>query len=135
MAATVQHKASSEGKFRSDAQLPDDAARDDSSTSDRDEQKREEEEPVVAVSSPVTGGAGVVGLPRNHTDADVPANSVEDETIAPADPSIGTGEKGNTTDVENGNGEAEEQEDEEANMVFPSGVPLALLTFGLCMAT
>jgi len=131
MANTARLKASSvEG---AEAHVPDEATRDDSSTLDHGE-KRVEEEEVVAVSSPVTGSAGVVGLSRNDPDAEAPTNHVGDEKVATVEHSIEADEKGDTRDVEASNGDAE-GEDEEANMVFPSGVPLALLTFGLCMAT
>jgi hypothetical protein len=132
LADTVRPKASSvEG---AEAHVPGEATRDDSSTSDHDEEKRVKEEEVVAVSSPVTGSAGVVGLSRNDPDAEAPTNHVEDEKVAPVEHSVETNEKGDTGNVEASNGDAE-GEDEEANMVFPSGAPLALLTFGLCMAT
>jgi hypothetical protein len=132
MAVTVKPKASSvEG---AEAHVPNEAARDDRSTSDHDVEKRDKEQEVVAVSSPVTGSAGVVGLSRDDTEAEAPANFVEDEKVTQVEQSVETTENGKTKEVEAGNGDAE-GEDEEANTVFPSGVPLALLTFGLCMAT
>lgn len=124
MSDTVGPASSVEG---AEAHVPYEAAQDDSSTSDHGEKKRDDEKEVVAVSSPVTGSAGVVGLPRNNTDAEAPAEHAEDEQ------SIETNEKGTTDSVEDSNGDAE-GEDEKTNMVFPSGSPLALLTFGLCMA-
>jgi len=132
MADTVGAKGTSVG--RAEAHVPDDAIQDDNSTSDHHEKKRDEEKEVVAVSSLVTGSAGVVGLSRNNAEAEAPANHVEDEKVAPVEQPIETNERGDKTDVKASNGDAE-GEDEEANMVFPSGAPLALLTFGLCMAT
>jgi hypothetical protein len=130
MSDTVRHPGSAVDS--SEAHVPDQTARDDSTTSDHDkEEKRGEEEDVEVVSSPVTGSAGVVELSRNHSEAEAPASNGEHEKVAPAEQS---NENGDTKDVEVSKGDAEE-EDEEANMVFPSGIPLALLTFGLCMAT
>ena len=135
MTDTVGSKASSvERTERAEAHVPDEAAQDDSSTSDHGEKKRDDEKEVVAVSSPVTGSAGVVGLSRNNTGAEASAEHVEDEKVEPVEQYVETNEKGDTKNIENSNVDAE-GEDEEANMVFPSGVPLALLTFGLCMAT
>jgi hypothetical protein len=124
MSDTVGPASSVEG---AEAHVPYEAARDASSTSDHGEKKRDEEKEVVAVPSPVTGSAGVVGLSRNDAEAETPAEHAEDEQ------SVETNEKGDTNNVESSNGDAE-GEDEKATMVFPSGVPLALLTFGLCMA-
>jgi hypothetical protein len=135
MSDTVRHPGSAVDS--SEAHVSDQTARDDSTTSDHDkeeEEERGEEEDVEAVSSPVTGSAGVVGLSRNHSEVEAPASNGEHEKVAPAEQSTETNENGDTKDVEVGKGDAEE-EDEEANMVFPSGIPLALLTFGLCMAT
>jgi hypothetical protein len=134
MSDTVRHPGSAVDS--SETHVPNQTARDDSSTSDHDEEegKRGEEEDVEAVSSPVTGSAGVVGLSRNHSEVEAPTNNGEDEKAAPVEQSTETNENGDTKNVEVSKGDAEE-EDEEANMVFPSGIPLALLTFGLCMAT
>ena len=132
MAHTVRHAESSVAG--SEAHVPDETARDDISTADHDEEKRDEEKEVEAVSSPVTGGAGVIALSRDHTDDAAPANNTEDDRVTPAVQSTETSEKADKNDVEASKGDTEE-EDEEANIVFPSGVPLALLTFGLCMAT
>jgi hypothetical protein len=124
MSDTFGPASSMEG---AEAHVPNEAAQDDSSTSDHGEKKRDEEKEVVAGSSPVTGSAGVVGLSRNNTEAEASAEHAEDEQ------SVETNEKGDTSNVEDSIGDAEGK-DEKANTVFPSGVPLALLTFGLCMA-
>ena len=92
MANTVRPKASSVGE--AEAHVPDEAAQDDGSTSDHDEEKREEEKEVVAVPSPVTGSAGVVGLSRNDPEAEAPANHVEDEIVTPVAQSVETKRKG-----------------------------------------
>jgi ABC-type phosphate transport system substrate-binding protein len=144
MADTLRHKASSvEG---AETHVPNAATRDDSSTSDHDEEKRDvedeqeddqeddQEEEVVVVSSPVTGSAGVVGLSRYEPAAEPSAKHAEDEKVAAAEESVKTNENEDTKDVKASNGDTEGG-DQQANIGFPSGVPLALLTFGLCMAT
>jgi hypothetical protein len=135
----------------SEAHVADETIRDNSTTSDHDQKKgnnedsgndeekrhgeeKHDEKEVEAVLSPVTGSAGLVGVSRNFTEVEAPANNGQDEKVAPVEQSMETDEKGDTKYVKDGKGDSEE-EDEEANMVFPSGIQLALLTFGLCIAT
>lgn len=139
MADTVRRPGSAVDS--SDAHVPDQTARDDSSTSDHDEEKRHVEKEVEATSSPVTGSAGVVGLSRHRAEVDVSVSNVEDEKVVAFERTIETNENRDTKDAHVNKDDAEvdkgdtEEEDDEANMVFPSGIPLAILTFGLCMAT
>jgi len=137
--AAVRTKASSVES--AEAHAPDQAARDDSSTTDHDEEKRDDEKEIIAGGSPVLGGAGVAGLPKEIVEgvaSESRENPVEDEKftgVQQSTESSATNENGDAKDMGASNGDSKGAEDGEADMVFPSGVPLALLTFGLCMAT
>lgn len=139
MADGVGAKASSvEG---AEAHVPNQAARDDSSTSDNGREKRNEGREFIAGAVPILGDTGVAGIskdnagPATSESREYPVESEKVTSVEESTKTSATNENGDTKDVEAGNGDSKDVEDEEANMVFPSGVPLALLTFGLCMAT
>jgi hypothetical protein len=123
------------------AHVPEQAVRHDSSTSDNDELKRDEENEIIGGGASGLGGAGVTGLPKENAETAAPDSKrdpVEDEKVTSVPQSSetsATNENGDAKDIEAVNGDSKDPEDEEANMVFPSGISLALLTFGLCMAT
>jgi hypothetical protein len=123
------------------------------STTDRDEEKEstiysdegEEEKDILPLEASVIGGGGIVLEPKHQADAaasDFHNHPVLDEKVTHVEPSTTAASEndanGVANDVEAGKdgvvGEGDE-DDDEANRVYPGGLQLALLTFGLCMAT
>jgi len=84
------------------------------------------------------------GEPRSNTDKEVVENGSASPGESPPSVAHITGQvdgsksaKGQATDEKAENNtvthtEAKEEEEEDVNVVYPQGIPLALLTFGLC---
>jgi len=90
---------------------------------------------IIGPNAPVAGIATGNGE-RNSTspsvrDAGATSRNTEKDTVIDLDGHVASLEKSAETDEKNVDGE-EEAEDESR---YPKGVPLAILTFGLCMAT